>query len=158
MKENFSDFRPNFCRKSGQNCILVLLRKKCQEFFVEKHPSSIVSRKLRWKFLDFSQKVSAGMSKLRFSGPAEIREDCFRNKTLVLEVLKCDESFFQNFRYNFSAVCQNRWFLAAQTKTSLQKTFFLKKVIFFQIIFNVRAKFSGLSNNFFHQVCQTWLF
>ena len=128
-----------------------------RERFLERNSSSIVSRNFCWNLLDVRQQVSVGLSKLRFSCPEENSEGCFRSKTLFLEIPKCEQLFFQYFCYSFSAVCQNRWILAAQTKTSLQKTFFLKKVIFFQIIFNFRAKFSGLSNNFFHQVCQTWL-
>ena len=128
-----------------------------RERFLERNSSSIVSRNFCWNFLDVRQQVSVGLSKLRFSCPEENREGCFRSKTLFLEIPKCEQLFFQYFCYSFSAVCQNCWILAAQTKTSLQKTFFLEKVIFFQIIFNFRAKFSGFWNNFFHQVCQTCL-
>ena len=126
-----------------------------RERFLERNSSSIVSRNFCWNFLDVRQQVSVGLSKLRFSCPEENSEGCFRSKTLFLEIPKCEQIFFQYFCYSFSAVCQNCWILAAQTRTSLQKTFFLKKIIFFQIIFNFRAKFSGLSNNFFPQVSQT---
>ena len=64
-------------------------------------------------------------------------------------------TLFQYFCYSFSAVCQNCWILAAQTKTSLQKTFFLKKSHIFSNHFQLQSKVfrtfeqlfsSGLSN------------
>ena len=155
MKETFSDFGKLFS-KFWSKLPSSSAARNFRERFLERNSSSIVSRNFCWNFLDVRQQVSVGLSKLRFSCPEENREGCFRSKTLFVEIPKCEQLFFQYLRYSFSAVCQNCWILAAQTKTSLQKTFFLKKVILFQIIFKFRAKFSRLLNNFFHQVCQTW--
>ena len=111
-----------------------------RERFLERNSSSIVSRNFCWNFLDVRQQVSVGLSKLRFSCPEENREDCFRSKTLFLEIPKCEQLFFQYFCYSFSAVCQNCWILAAQTKTSLQKTFFFRKSHIFSNHFQLQSK------------------
>ena len=59
MKE-FLRLLTRYCQQTAQNCILDPLWKNCQEIFLEKNPSSIVSRTLRWKFLDFRQKFQQG--------------------------------------------------------------------------------------------------
>ena len=147
-----------FSQQSGQNCILDRLLKNCQEICLAKNPSSIVSQTLRWRFLDFRQKNSAGLSKLRFSCPEENCENFSRKKTLFLQIPKNEHTFFENFRQRFPAVCQNCCILGAQRKTTLKKFFFFQKTRFFSIISNILSKISGPSTNFFHQGCQMCLF
>ena len=120
-----------FSQQSGQNCILDRLLKNCQEICLAKNPSSIVSQTLRWRFLDFRQKNSAGLSKLRFSCPEENCENFSRKKTLFLQIPKIEHTFFENFRQRFPAVCQNCCILGAQRKTTLKKFFFFQKTRFF---------------------------
>ena len=143
-----------FPQQSGRNCILDRLLKNCQEICLEKNPSSIVSQTLRWRVLDFCQKNSAGLSKLPFSCPEENCENCSRKKTLFLQIPKIEQTFFENFRQRFPAVCQNCCILGAQRKTTLKKFFFSKNSFFFdhfqQFIKNFRTFHqllsSGLSN------------
>ena len=93
MKE-FLRLLARFSQQSGQNCILDPLLKNCQEICLEKNTYSIVSQTLRWRFLDFRQKVSPGLSKLHFSCPEEICEDWSTKKTLSLQIPKIEQIFF----------------------------------------------------------------
>ena len=112
------------------NCILDPLRKKCQEICLEKNPSSVVSRNLRWKFLDFRQKfhqccqnrVSDDRRKTVRIVPDKRRYSCkFRKMTKL----------FSRSSAKVSSVCQNCCILAAQRKTTLKKFLFFQKTRFF---------------------------
>ena len=152
MKE-FLRLLARFSQQSGQNCIPDPLLKNCQEICPEKNPSSIASRTLRWKFLDFCQKFY------------QCCQNCVwdvRRKTVRIVLDKrcysCKfrkmSKFFSRIIAKVSSVCQNCCILAAQRKTSLKKFVFWKNSFFidhfqhfiknfrtFQQIFS-----SGLSN------------
>ena len=153
MKE-FLRLQASFSQQTGQNCILDPLLKNCLEICLENNHSSIVSRTLRWKFLDFRQKFQQGrqncVSDVRRKSvrivPDKRRYSCkFRKMTKL----------FSRSSAKVSSVCQNCCILAAQRKTTLKKFLLFQKTRFFfdhfqQFIKNFRTFHqlfsSGLSN------------
>ena len=133
------------------NCILEPLRKKCQEICLEKNPSSVVSRTLRWKFLDFRQNfhqvcqncVSDVRRKTVRIVPDKRRYSCNFRKMSKL---------FPRIFAKVSSVCQNCCFLAAQRKTTLKKFFFSKKLVLFRSFPTFYQKFQDLPPTFFIRV------
>ena len=156
--ERISQILASISQQSGQKCFLDSPRKNCQEICLEKNPSSIVSRTLRWNFLDFRQKLHQGCQNC----VSDVRRKTVRivpdKRRYSCKFRKMSKVFPRIFA-EVSSVCQNCCFLAAQRKTTLKKfVFFFKKLVLFSIISNILSKFSGPSTNFFHQGCQTCLF
>ena len=156
MKE-FLRLLTRFSQQTGQNCILDPLRKNCQEFFLEKNASSIVSRTLRWKFIDFRQKFQQGcqncVSDVRRK-TVRIVPDKGRYSCIFQKLSKLFSRIFANVFQQFVKTAE---FWPHREKHRWKYSFFLKKLIFF-IFSNILSKISGLSTNFFHQGCQTCLF
>ena len=146
-----------YSQQTGQNCILDPLWKNCQETFPEKNPSSIVSRILCWKFLDFRQKFQQGCQNC----VSDVRRKTVRivpdKRRYSCKFRKMSKLFLRIFA-KVSSVCQNCCFLAAQRKTTLKKFLFFEKTHFLSINSNILSKISGPSTIFFHQGCQTCLF
>ena len=129
MKE-FLRLLARFSQQSGQKCFLDPPRKNCQECFLEKNPSSIVSRTLRWQFLDFRQKFQQGC------------QNCVsdvRRKTVRIVPDKGRVSCkFQKLSKNFSRVfakvslqfVKTAEFWPHREKHRWKYSFFLKKLIF----------------------------
>ena len=156
MKE-FLRLLARFSQQSGQNCILDPLLKNCKEICLEKNTSSIVSQTLRWRFLDFRQKVSPGLSKLHFSCPEENCEDWSRKKDVILANSEKRANFFLEFSQTFSSSLSKLLRSSRSEKNIVEKFLFFEKTHFVSILSNNLSKISGCSTNFFHQVCQTCL-
>ena len=133
------------------NCILDPLRKKCQEICLEKNPSSIVSRTLRWKFLDFRQKFHQGCQNC----VSDVRRKFVRivpdKRRYSCKFRKMSKLFPRIFA-KVSSVCQNCCILAAQRKTTLKKFFYSKKTRFFRSFPTFYQKFQDLPPSFFIRV------
>ena len=126
-----------------------------RERFLERNSSSIVSRNFCWNFLDVRQQVSVGLSKLRFSCPEENRDGCFRNKTLFLEIPKCEQLFFPIFLLQFFSSLSKLLNSSCSDKNIAAKNLFSKKSHIFSNHFQLQSKAfrsfeqlfsSGLSN------------
>ena len=150
MKE-FLRLLARFSQQSGQNYILDPLRKKCQEVCLEQNPSSIVSRTLRWKILDFRQKFQQGcqncVSDVRRKTvrivPDKRRYSCHFRKM---------SQFFSRIIAKVSSVCQNCCILALREKHRWKSSFFLQKLIFYQSFPTFYQKFQDLQPTFFIRV------
>ena len=140
-------------QQSGQNCLLDPLLKNCLEICLEKNPSSIVSRTLRWKFLDFRQSFIM-VVKTAFQMFGGKLWGLFQTKDVILAKSEKWANFFLEFSLSFFSLSK-LLHSSRSEKNNVEKGLFFQKTCFFSIISNILSEISGPSTNFFHQGCQT---
>ena len=140
-----------FSQQSGQNCILETLLKNCLEICLEKNPSSIVSRTLRWKFSDFRQSFIR-VVKTAFQMSGGKLWELFQKKDVILANSEKWANFFLEFSLKFLQFVKLLHSSRSEKNNFEKVPFFSKKTFFFD-------HFQHFIKNFrtFHQLFSSGL-
>ena len=151
MKE-FLTLLAKFSQQSGPNCILDTLRKNCQELFLENNPSSIVSRTLRWKFLDFRQKFYQGCQNCVLAVRRKIVGIVPEKREVNLANSENGANFFLENSVKFSSNLSKLLHSSRLEKNIFENTLFFEKPLFFRSFPTFYQKFQDLPPTFFIRV------
>ena len=126
--------------------------ENCQELFLEKNPSSIVSRTLRWRFLDFRQKFQQGCQNCVLAVRRKIVGIVPEKKEVNLANSENGANFFLEISVKFSSNLSKLLNSSRLEKNIVEKTLFFEKPHFFRSFPTFYQKFQDLPPIFFIRV------